>query len=266
MVVVALTVAGARPLAHDMWMEPTTFLPETGQIVGVKLRVGQDLLGDPIPRDSSLINQFVFEDAGGRKPLVGRDGADPAGYLRVASPGLVVIGYHSNPSRVELTAEKFNQYLKEEGLEAVAAVRARRNETNAPVRELFTRCAKSLVLSGSPVDAASGDRVLGFPLELVAGRNPYVIHAGQDLPVRLTYENRPLAGALVVAMNRRDASQKASARTDAEGRAKLPLGRAGMWMVKAVHMVPAPAGSNADWASYWASLTFELSGDKSGAH
>jgi hypothetical protein len=25
-----------------------------------------------------------------------------------------------------------------------------------------------------------------------------------------------------------------------------------------VHMVPAPAGANADWQSYWASLTFEL--------
>jgi hypothetical protein len=32
----------------------------------------------------------------------------------------------------------------------------------------------------------------------------------------------------------------------------------GMWLVKAVHMVPAPAGANADWASFWASLTFEM--------
>jgi hypothetical protein len=32
-----------------------------------------------------------------------------------------------------------------------------------------------------------------------------------------------------------------------------------MWMIKAVHMVPAAAGTNADWASYWASLTFEVS-------
>jgi hypothetical protein len=32
----------------------------------------------------------------------------------------------------------------------------------------------------------------------------------------------------------------------------------GMWLIKAVHMVPAPAGANAEWASFWASLTFEL--------
>ena len=71
---------------------------DSAQIVGVRLRVGQDLLGDPVPRDPALINQFVVEDAAGRKPLVGRDGADPAGFLRVAAPGLLVIGYRSNPS------------------------------------------------------------------------------------------------------------------------------------------------------------------------
>src|SRR5262249_20864873 len=141
----------------------------------------------------ALINQFVVEDAAGRKPVVGRDGADPAGFLRVAMPGLLVIGYRSNPSTAELTAEKFNQYLKEEGLDAVAELRARRNETGASVRELFARCAKSLVLAGPPGEA-QGDRPLGFTLELVAERNPYAMRDGEDLPVRLTYENRPLAG------------------------------------------------------------------------
>src|SRR5215471_12903455 len=90
--------------AHDMWIEPTTFFPAAGQIVGARLRVGQDLLGDPIPRDSALVKQFVFEDVEGRKTLIGRDGSDPAGYLRVAAPGTIVIGYFSNPSSVELPA------------------------------------------------------------------------------------------------------------------------------------------------------------------
>jgi len=256
--VVGAIALGPAPLsAHDMWIVPTTFSPEPGEIVGVRLRVGQDLLGDPLPRDSALVNQFVVEDAAGRKPVYGRDGADPAGLLRVAMPGLLVIGYRSNPSAIELAAEKFNQYVKEEGLDAVAALRARRNETGAIAHELFSRCAKSLVLSGSPSEA-QGDRRLGFPLELVAERNPYAIRAGQDLPVRLTYENGPLAGALVVAMNRLNPSEKLAARTDNDGRVRFRLRPGGMWLIKAVHMVPAPAGTRADWASFWASLTFEM--------
>lgn len=252
----AIAVCQLPILAHDMWIEPMTFSPQTGEIVGVKLRVGQDMLGDPLPRNSELINQFVVEDSEGRKPLVGRDGGDPAGFLRVPAPGLLVIGYRSNPSSVELTAEKFNQYVKDEGLDAIASLRASRNETGAKAREVFSRCAKSLVLSGPASDAA-GDRRLGFTLELVAERNPYTLRAGQDLPVRLTYENRPLTGTLVVAMNRLNPAEKLKARTDDAGRVRFKLRPGGMWLIKAVHMIPAPAGSNAEWASYWASLTFE---------
>ena len=252
----ALSVAPPL-LAHDLWIEPTSFSPKLGQIVGVRLRVGVNLVGDPVPRVPALVNQFVVEDAADRKPVFGRDGADPAGFLRVAMPGLHVIGYYSNPSWLELPAEKFNAYLKEEGLDSIIALRARRNETGASARELYSRCAKSLVLSGSPSEA-QGDRPLGFPLELVAERNPYAIRAGQDLPVRLMYKNRPLEGALVVAINNMEPADRLAARSDRGGRVRFRLRPGGMWLVKAVHMVPAPSGSNAEWASYWASLTFEM--------
>ena len=254
--VAAIALGPATLRAHDMWIEPATFSPDNGEIVGVRLRVGQDFLGDPLPRNPALINQFIVDDAEGRKPVVGRSGADPAGFVRVATPGLLVIGYHSNPSVIELAADTFNQYVKEEGLDAVAALRAHRGQTGA-AREIFSRCAKSLVLSGPPTKT-QGDRPLGFTLELVAERNPYAMAAGQDLPVRLTYQSRPLAGALVVAMNRANPSEKLTARSDKDGRVRFRLPRSGVWLIKAVHMIEAPAGANADWASYWASLTFEL--------
>jgi uncharacterized GH25 family protein len=256
-IVMAVAISGATLAAHDMWIEPATFSPDTGQVVGVRLSVGQDLLGDPLPRDPRLIKEFVVQDATGRQPLVGRDGSDPAGFVRIATPGLLIIGYRSNPSAIEQTADKFNQYLKEEGLEAIAALRAQRNQTGAKARELFSRCAKTLLVSGSP-SKAQGDRALGFTLELVAERNPYALNAGQEMPVRLIYENRPLTGALVVAMNRLHPSEKLTARTDEAGRAHFKLHQNGMWLIKAVHMVEAPAGADADWVSYWASMTFEL--------
>jgi hypothetical protein len=239
-----------------MWIEPTTFLPAQGTIVGARLRVGVDLAGDPIPRDPALIKQFVVEDTGGRRPLLGRPGADPAGLLRVEAPGLLIIGYHSKPSAVELTGETFDTYLKEEGLETIAAARARRGQTGS-ARELFSRCAKSLLLSGIP-QPMHGDRAMGFTLELLAERNPYEMSAGGTLPVRLTYEGQPLAGVLVVAINRSDPSAKLTGRSDKTGRVRFRLPLAGMWMIKAVHMIPAPPAAGADWESFWASLTFEL--------
>jgi uncharacterized GH25 family protein len=229
-------------LAHDFWIEPATFAPQPGQIVAVRLRVGQDLMGDPVPRDPSLLDRFVLNGA----PVVGRDGSDPAGYFRVDSGGLLVVGYQSNFSRVEMTAEKFNQYLKEEGLDRIP-------RQSSTVHDAFSRCAKSLVLAG-PATPAQADRALGFTLELVAEKNPY---ASATLPVRLLYQGRPMPGALVVAFNRRNPAEKQSVRTDQQGRAIFRVAQPGLWLVKAVHMIPAPKGADAEWASYWASLTFE---------
>jgi len=234
-------------LAHDFWIEPASYLPQAGQILSVRLRVGQELLGDPVPRDPALLKQFVVTDGAGSRPLIGHDGSDPAGLLRVEGNGLMVIGYASNPSPVEMTAEKFQQYLKEEGLDGIKV------RTPGKQTDLFSRCAKSLVLSGA-ANRQQVDRALGFTLELVAERNPYTLRAGDELPVRLTYLGKPLAGAQVTAMNKLDPGQKLLARTDADGRARFRLPQTGMWMLKSVHMIPAKS----DWASYWASLTFEV--------
>ena len=255
--IVALILTVAPLAAHDMWIEPTSFLPDAGKVIGVKLRIGQDFLGDPLPRDPALIDQFISVDSSGRKPVYGHDGADPAGLVRVADSSLLILGYQSHPKPIILPAATFNQYLKEEGLDAIAELRTRRNQTNSEAREIFERCAKSLVRYGTPANAQA-DRALGFTLELVAEKNPYTLHAGEDLPVSLMYEGRALPGALVVAMNRSNPMSKISARTDRTGHVKLRLPEDGVWLVKAVHMIPAPDGTNADWASFWASLTFEV--------
>jgi len=257
LVLATFLAASASLGAHDFWIEPTGFMADLGRVVGVKLRVGQDFHGDPVPRQDELIGDFVVVDASGRRQVVGRDGSDPAGLLRVTSPGLMVIGYHSRPSAVTLPADKFTAYLKEEGLDTVIDARARGEASQREGREIFSRAAKSLVRSGA-MAAGAGDRTLGFPIELVAERNPYQMKTGETLPVRLTYRNAPLAGALVVAFNQRHPYHKLSARSDRDGRASFAIDEPGPWLVKAVHMVPAPAGSNADWESFWASLTFEM--------
>jgi uncharacterized GH25 family protein len=92
----------------------------------------------------------------------------------------------------------------------------------------------------------------------VAERNPYTLGADEALPLRLTYGDQPLAGALVMALNSLHPAARQAARTDRDGRVRFNLRPGGMWLVKAVHMVEAPAGADAEWASFWASLTFEI--------
>jgi uncharacterized GH25 family protein len=242
-------------LAHNFWIEPTTFTPAQGQRVAVRLRVGVELQGDPVPRDPNLIKRFVAVGPSGEAPVPGVANTEPAGFEAFSAPGLYTIVYESGRSPVELDAAKFEQYLKEEGLETVAAARARQGKSGAGAKEVFSRCAKALIAVGGP--GSGHDRVFGQRLELVAEKNPYTLAGGGELPVRLLYEGKPLAGALVMALQR-GRPDKVTARSDSKGRVLLKLDRPGFWLIKAVHMIAAPADAGADWESLWASLTFAL--------
>ena len=252
----SVAVCAASLSAHEFWIEPSTFAPTPGKIIGIRARVGDGVLGDPVPRDPALLQELVVDAGSGPTPVVGRDGADPAGLLRIAANGMHVVGYLGKPTPVELPAAKFNEYLKDEGLEAIRAERTRLKSADKSARELFTRCAKTLVLAGL-ARRDQRDRQLGFPLELVAETNPYLATPGNELTFTLLHRGRPLKGALVTAIRRQD-GQRLSVRSDAAGRARFVLPAAGGWLVKSVHMTAASASTDADWVSYWASLTFDL--------
>ena len=254
---IVVLVASGNVGAHDFWIEPSEFRPEAGEAVALRLRVGEHFRGDPMPLDPSRVKDFVVVTDGGSQPIPGRPGAEPAGVVAVGQAGIAVVGYRSLPQRVELPAVEFERYLGTEGLEGVIRTRAARGESAAPGREIFSRAAKALLAVGGGRPASGHDRVLGFTLELIPERSPYELRAGDELPVVLRYEGKPLAGALVMALHA-SGETLASSRSDASGRVRVPLTRGGAWLVKAVHMVPAPAGMDADWESIWASLTFEL--------
>jgi len=259
--VAALVVQGALlaspALSHDFWIEPSSFHPAAGSELAVSLRVGEHFRGEPVPRVDPRIVKFVLSSASGDTPIGGFPGTDPAGLVRVSTPGLSVIGYRSQRSSITLEPEKFEKYLADEGLDHVLEMRKARGEHGKPGTEVYSRCAKSLVAVNGTGESGF-DRALGFTVEIVAESNPTKLHAGDTMRVRILQEGKPLAGALVKAIALEDPDNTISARSGKDGRVSLRLPRKGVWLVKAVHMVPAPKETGADWESLWALLTFEL--------
>jgi uncharacterized GH25 family protein len=255
----SILMAGAVQ-AHNFWIEPSTFTPAPGQRLAVRLRVGVEAKGDPVPRDPSLMKRFIAAGPAGDATVPGVPNTEPAGFEAFSVPGLYTIVYESGRSPIQLDATVFEQYLKDEGLETISARRARQGKSGDAAKEVFSRCAKALLNVGNGGAGPGFDRVFGERLELVAEKNPYTLAGGGELPVHLLYEGKPLAGALVMALqrDRPDKADKIMARTDARGRVTLKLDRPGFWLIKAVHMIPAPPDAGADWESFWASLTFAL--------
>lgn len=255
-VTILVAAGGAGLAAHDFWLEPSTFEPGADEAVRVHLRIGERFAGESLARNGSLIDKFVVVGPSGEKPVLGRDGMDPAGLLRLDAPGLWFVGYRSKPSAVELAADKFEEYLRAEGLEHVIDERAARGESQMPGREKFSRSVKSLLRYGGAQAGQGFDRALGMTLEFVLEADPARATDGR-VPLRLLHNGRPLSGSLVVAYRKDSSNEQLRARTDKDGRIVLPV-TAGVWLLKSVHMARAAAGSGADWESVWTALTFRV--------
>lgn len=253
-----LSVLVAVPASgHEFWIQPSTFHREAGGTVGVRVCIGDGFEAWPMGRNNRRIETFTDSGPDGRRPVVGLDGADPAGAVRVDAVGTHVIAYGSNRAFTEMPAAEFEQYLAEKGLEQVAAQRARQGTGRGKVREAYSRHAKTLIRLGTQSDEVV-DHAVGLRLELVAGEGLTGAPLRESRSFQLLYESKPLAGVLVVAFRPGTADDELKVRTGADGRARFNLPSAGLWRIAAVHMIPAAAGIAAEWESLWASLTFEL--------
>ncbi len=231
----SLVLFGQNAVAHDFWIEPSTFRPARRQSFTVALRVGENFEGDPVPRRSPRIESFVVRDRSGERAVNGVENQDPAGFVRIDEAGPVVVGYRGKPTPHELPTPKFVQFLREEGIDGI--------EPRGPrQRERFYRFAKSIVQVG---DARTEDRPFNWRFELVRL---------DDSRFQLLFEQKPLKAATVFAISAD--GRKLRARTDKNGTVSFDLGD-GVWLIKSTHLIPAAPDSGFDYESLWASLTFQ---------
>lgn len=131
------------------------------------------------------------------------------------------------------------------------------------IKEAYTRYAKSLVQAGD--GGGRGDRAVGMPLELVAETNPYARPAGADVAVRLLWRDQGYPNAQITVFRKFVGCEATTTtvRTDAGGRAAIPVESGGRFLLNAVYMMEPSVETrarirDAAWESLWASLTYEL--------
>jgi uncharacterized GH25 family protein len=250
--------------AHEFWLMPQSFSVPRAQEFQLELRVGAGWPGESLGRNPAYIERFGLVDVKGERGIAGQPGGDPAGTVVGRTPGAAWAVFRSKRSEITLEATKFESYLRDEGLENIIEARRLNGTSDAPAREMYSRCAKSLLQVGDSAKASSAflKRNTGLTLELIPQTDPQQLRGGGSFTVQLLYLNQPLRGALVKALAQTAADEAKAAqitgRTDAQGRVSLPLSHGGVWLINAVHMVKAPSQLNADWESVWSSLTFEL--------
>jgi hypothetical protein len=254
-------LAAALP-AHDYWIEPSTFRPKPGEAVLLSHRVGERLAGEAVPRNPLAIVRFDLVSGDGEtSPVPGRDGVDPAGFVKVGVAGPALVVFQSTRSFVELLPGKFDEYLALEGLEKIQLQREKLGRGKELGREAFSRSAAAWLCvggSGASRSPAPAARPAGLDLEIEPDHDLCAARAGQEVGFRVLFRGKPVAGLLAVALSRTGEQLPIAVRTDRQGRFRFKLETPGFWLIKAVEMQPLLGVPNADWESFWASLTFEL--------
>jgi uncharacterized GH25 family protein len=262
--------AGAR--AHDFWVQPDAFWTTAGALTPFTLQVGHGLARQrsPIPlarvlRFSATAPDGAVSDLRARLRL---GGAGQDGDLRLSSAGPQVLVLQTDDrAESHLPALRYNDYLKAEGLTPALALRARTRRTDMDGSENYSRQAKALVQVG-PAGGSQAQvlRPIGLPLEIVPEHSPYAQPRSATLPVRVIFEGRPLAGALVKLTDlAHDAAPAEMHRTDAAGRATFTMPARGQWLLNVIWTKPQPKTRETDFETVFSSLSFGFPAAESGA-
>jgi hypothetical protein len=76
------------------------------------------------------------------------------------------------------------------------------------------------------------------------------------LPVQVLFREKPAGGLEMLVASTTNPKNSSIGKTDAAGRISVPVSP-GKWRLHTIHMERA-SGADADWESFWATLTFEV--------
>lgn len=258
--IVIVMLAVLSVAAHEYWLEPESFFLRPGDRSVVHLYVGEALKQDEERvYQSSKTSLFRLFSAGAEFDLTSsiREDDLPLMTFSAEKEGNYLLAMERNWSYITLEPDKFEDYLREDGMEYIIADRAKLGESKKEGKERYSRYLKSLLQVGGRRDKTFAKRI-GSTLEIVPLENPYSKKVGDTLDVQVLFAGRPLAGKKIFADNRVGKDVKTqSVMTDKNGYATIKLDHAGIWLVRLVFMQRCAKNcEGADWESFWGAITF----------
>jgi uncharacterized GH25 family protein len=245
--------------AHEFWLEPTKFKVNPGEELAVNFKVGENFTGQAWDLGKNRVEKMVLFEKGPMQDILSKVPSAKGEKLKVKlnNPGTKIIAMKSNAAYIELDAEKFNLYLKEDGLEDVYDWRVKNGQDSLGAKEFYTRYSKLIVQCGDQLDD-SWKKQAGHRLEITPDSNPGSLKPGDYMSCKVTYEKKPAKHITVKVwghVGNKIFLQNIYSEDD--GSIKFPISASGPWMVSAVRMEKSK-DPKADWESSWASLVFNI--------
>lgn len=251
-------------LAHDFWIAPADYYVDAPATVPVDVMIGHpdDRLRWPVA-PHRIVGYRTFGPDGVRdqQAVVFDYETTKSLPVRLDTPGLHILTIETTPALSELSADKFNSYLEEEGLTGLQMKRERLGEMETSGTELYSRRGKTLLQSGpiSDIDMMRLRHPLGLSLEVIALDHPLNWQDGQRLRAKVLYRGKMIPGIKVKLVNtQHNDISTSSALTDAEGVVEFDYPGAGTWMLHTVWGDRIENNNMADYSTIFSSLSFEV--------
>lgn len=197
----------------------------------------------------------------GEQPLTGIRivGKAAIGTFKAPDAPVFLVVAETKPNYIELEAPKFEEYLAHERLNSISEWRKAHGEAGKPGREIYSRFVKTILHTGAK--DAFVTKPIGQVIEFVPMTDPAGLKPGERLTEQILFRGSPAANLHVEASSATaggEVKERQLGRTDRAGKIEIPLDVAGLWKLHAILMERPEVTAQADWESFWASLTFEV--------
>ncbi len=188
--------------SHDLYIKMESYFLEPNQQATLQLYNGTfEKSENTITRDRMLDASIT---AHGKKVAI-----DPAQWedqdstitkvtFQARKAGTYLAGVSTKARNIELTAKKFNDYLKHDGVLDILQQREKDNLLDQDAVESYEKHVKAIYQVGD-VKTTDWNTALGYPIEFVPQANPYEKYSGESITVQLLLDGKPLPNQLVYA-------------------------------------------------------------------
>jgi nickel transport protein len=214
--------------AHDAWLSPSD--------QGLKVLYGHGEKIDPYD-PNKVKDAKAFDCIGNSLPVEVLKQKDSASLTFKSKPGVVTVIFDGGYG--VKTTDGWKRMTKREATGKFDIVKAYKSKKYA--KAMLTSCE-------------SYSRPAGLDFEIVPEQDPFSIKAGSSIPVKALLNGKPLEGAIFKIPG---ADKKETVTGDKDGKAKIPIKKAGLQTLVASFKRPLEDDPDADVLSLSSSLTFE---------
>lgn len=257
-VLLVLLAAGVAK-SQEFWLQPKKFRLALNEELNTAFLEGENFEGESWDWKKNKILKLELSHLAKVTDLklqVKPDAKDKLKF-KLLEAGTYLLSMQSNETYLEQEANKFNDYLKENGLDDVIDMRAKANTLDQPSKEFCSRYAKLLVQAGTKTDDTFKKKT-GMRIDIIPKQNPYLLKSGDYLLCQVLFDGQPSAHQMVKVWNKiGNTTFQQNNFTENDGTIKFPISSRGPWMVTTVKMIPSEK-PGADWQSFWGSLVFGI--------